>query len=272
MLSCVWIYNILLLQYFCIDSSGEIIMRVHKPFVLFSCNFFVFIFLPYSVMASDWLHWHSSNIQYLRGSSYKVGEKQRSIVTLEHANGWKYGDNFGFVDIVFPDGQDHSYYGEFSPRLSFSKMTGKSFSAGIVKDVLISTTFEKSKDQGLQYLLGGAIDLNLPGFKYFNMNAYVHDSTELDGQTWQVTLAWKRPFEIGRAKFVCEGFADFQGEEGTSNHNQLIVPRFLVDVGDLAGIRENRFMMGVEYQYWHNKFGIDGVTESVPQLQMKLVF
>ena len=45
-----------------------------------------------------------------------------------------------------------------------------------------------------------------------------------------------------------------------------------MDAGDVMGIDSNKFFLGVEYQYWHNKFGIDGVTESVPQLQAKWVF
>ena len=224
------------------------------------------------VHAGEIIQWHSSNIQLLRGYNYEVGEEHRSIITLEHANSWVYGDNYGFIDIVKPDGKDHSYYLEIAPRLSLSKMTGQDFSYGLIKDVLISTTFEKAKDQGPQYLYGGAIDLNLPGFKFFKANAYIHDSTELEGRTWQVTLAWNRPFEMGGVKFLAEGFADFQGEEDTSNDNQLIVPRFLLDAGDLMGYDPDTLMVGLEYQYWHNKFGIDGVTESVPQLQVKWVF
>lgn len=228
--------------------------------------------LPLSVQASGFLQWHTSNVQLLRGYDYELGERQRTIVTLEHAHGHRYGDSYVWVDVIKPDGGDHTYYGEISPRLSLSKMTGRDLSFGIVKDVLVSTTFEKAKDQGPQYLYGGAIDLNIAGFKFFKTNAYVHDSTELDGKTWQVTVAWNRPFEVGGVKMLAEGFADFQGDEGGRRPNQLAVPRFLVDVGDLAGYESGKVMAGVEYQYWHNKFGVDGVTESVAQAQIKWTF
>ena len=39
-----------------------------------------------------------------------------------------------------------------------------------------------------------------------------------------------------------------------------------------AGGRKGQFYAGVEWQYWHNKFGIDGVTESVAQAQLKWLF
>jgi len=205
----------------------------------------------------------------LRGHDYELGKRQRSIVTVEHANAWKYGDNFAFVDFIFPDGKDSAYYIEISPRLSLSKMTGKDFSFGIVKDVLISTTFEKGRGQGPQYLYGGAVNLDIPSFRFLSINAYVHDSTQLDGQTWQSTVAWNSPIKIGNEKFVFEGFSDFQGREDTSHANQLIVPRFLWDAGNAGGFEANKFFIGMEYQYWHNKFGIRGKTESVPQLQLK---
>ena len=230
------------------------------------------IIIPKIVQAENFFLWNTSNIQLLRGHDYELGERQRSITTFEHAHGHKYGDTYAWIDFIKPDGEDHTYYGEFSPRLSLSKITGKNFSHGIIKDVLISTTFEKAKDQGPQYLYGGAIDLTLPGFKFFKTNAYLHDSTELDGQTWQVTIAWNRPFKIGGTKFLAEGFADFQGNEGDRSPNQLIVPRFLLDIGDLAGYESGKLMAGIEYQYWHNKFGLDGVTESVPQAQIKWTF
>ncbi|HET8707611.1 MAG TPA: hypothetical protein VFM46_14995, partial [Pseudomonadales bacterium] len=63
--------------------------------------------------------WSSTNIQYLKGHSYKLGDESRSIITMEHADGWKYGDNFFFVDVTNPDSDSTttptSFYGEYSP-------------------------------------------------------------------------------------------------------------------------------------------------------------
>ncbi|MFW0776556.1 MAG: hypothetical protein ACN2B6_02415 [Rickettsiales bacterium] len=218
------------------------------------------------------ISWHSTNIQLLRGHDYELGSQDRSLITFEHANGWTYGDFFMFVDYTFPDDGDTAYYAEFSPRFSLGKITGRDFSYGIIKDILVSTAIEKPKYQKARYLYGGAIDLSLPGFDFFSNNLYVRDDPTLHGKTWQVTLAWKRPFTIGRTSWVTEGFADFAGAEGGARPNQLIVPRLLLDVGALTNIGENKVWVGMEYSYWHNKFGVDGKTESVPQLQMKWVF
>ncbi len=218
------------------------------------------------------IQWSSSNIQVLRGSQFEVGPEERTIVTLEHANSWKYGDFFAFADLIWPDEGDATQYAEFSPRFSLSKMTGQEFKAGPIKDLSVSTTIETPKDRKARFLYGLGVDFDVPGFAYFKTNFYVRDDPALDDSTWQATLVWKKPFNIGNTKWVTEGFADFSGAEGTSAANQFIVPRVLMDVGAASGGAKDTFFVGVEYSYWRNKFGIDGVTESNPQLQAKLVF
>ena len=126
--------------------------------------------------------WSSTNVQYLYGDTYTdVGtdtEVSASVITLEHVNGWAYGDNFFFVDIINAD-RDGSklgtgYYGELSPRLSFGKMTGKDLSAGIIKDVLITTTAEIGSGFH-NYLYGIAVDLNIPKTPVAQINTYVRN-------------------------------------------------------------------------------------------------
>jgi hypothetical protein len=87
-----------------------------------------------------------------------------------------------------------------------------------------------------------------------------------------MTLVWNLPFQLAGTRLLFEGFTDIAGSEGKTVAHQLIVPRLLFDTGQLLGFAKNELWIGVEWQYWHNKFGVDGVTESVPQLQMKYVF
>lgn len=221
---------------------------------------------------NKFFQWHTTNIQLLRGFDYEIGSEERTMATFEHAHGHHFGDFYTFVDYTWPDQGDENYYAEFSPRFSLGKITGYDFSYGLIKDILISTTIEKPESRKARYLYGGAVDLNLPGFKFFKTNLYLRDDPYLD-KTYQVTLGWNRPIETKGVKFVIEGFADFAGDAGEGKEaHQLIVPRFLMDIGHTTGMKENTLFMGIEWQYWHNKFGVDGVTESVPQLQIKYVF
>ncbi len=219
--------------------------------------------------------WSSTNLQYHYGTDYELGDKERTLITLEHASGWKYGDNFFFVDITNPDRTGEqtqtSWYGEISPRFSIGKMTGKDLSAGIIQDFLITTTMEMG--EGFHtYLYGVAVDLKLPKFNFFQINWYVRNEvtfgTDL-GQ--QITLAWGMPFAIGKAQFSFEGFFDYAWDVGPSKDNIVTQPRLLLDVGslwDAPGV----FQAGIEYQIWRNKFGIDGIDENFPELMVKWIF
>ena len=221
--------------------------------------------------AAPFIQWQSSNIQLLSGASYKAGDANRTIATIEHANAWTYGDFFLFTDLIASSDGSNTHYIEIAPRVSLSKLTGKPVSYGIIKDVLISTNFELPKGSDMRSLYGLAADLTLPGFKFFKTNLYVRDNPNLSGSTHQLTFVWNYPFSIGEVPFLIEGFADFAGEEGTAAANELIVPRFLMDLGSVIGNDIGTVFLGVEYSYWNNKFGIEGVKESNPQIQLKWV-
>lgn len=96
---------------------------------------------------SGFIQWHSTNIQVLRGFDYELGSEKRTIMTFEHANGWKYGDFYLFADQMWQDGGESSYYVEPTLRFSLSKILGKSLSYGIIKDLLISGQIEKPEGQ-----------------------------------------------------------------------------------------------------------------------------
>ncbi|WP_203291903.1 outer membrane protein OmpK [Maricaulis parjimensis] len=216
--------------------------------------------------AQDFIEFHTENVQLLRGFDYELGDRERTIITLEHANRWRYGDLFVFADFTIGDDGQRSAYGEISPRLSLSRMTGQDWSFGLVRDVYLAGNVELG-DEGLDRLLyGAAVDLDLPGFTFFKLHAYHRDDPQRPGSTWQVNFAWNRPFQIGDQRFLTEGFADLAGAEGFGTEHQLVVPRLLWQVPAWEHV-----WVGVEYQYWHNKFGVPGVTESVSQLQVKFV-
>ncbi len=229
--------------------------------------------------------WSSTNIQYLYGDSYQSiyydpvmdgltsKDDTRSIITLEHVDGWKYGDNFFFVDITNPNRSKEetptSFYGEISPRLSFGKMSGKDLSFGIIKDVLLTTTMEVG--EGFHnYLYGIAVDLELPRIPVFSINYYVRNEAGTDTGN-QLTLVWVAPFSIGAVDFSFEGFLDYAYGVDPSEDNLITAPRFLVDVGKFWGAPGD-LQVGVEYQIWRNKYGIKDIDEDVAQAMVKWIW
>lgn len=129
-------------------------------------------------VAGDLLQWQNNSLTYLWGKNFTVNPQIQQTVTFEHADAWKYGDNFFFLDRIFYNGKEDgnvgpsTYYGEFSPRLSFGKIFDKDLSFGPIKDVLLAFTYEFGEGDNESYLLGPGFDLNIPGFDYFQLNFY----------------------------------------------------------------------------------------------------
>ncbi len=226
-----------------------------------------------NAFGDDFIEWHSENIQLLRGFNYELGSPKKTIVTLEHANRWKYGDFFVFADFQWPDNGDFTFYTELTPRFSLSKISGKDFSFGPVKDVFIAGNIEFPKSGTARFLYGPSVDWAVPGFIFFKTYFFIRDNPDIPGSTHQVTIAWKRSINLGKTSLLLEGFLDVAGNEGSRYAaNELFVPRFLFDVGGLVGAKSSKLFAGVEYTRWRNKFGVRGVTESAAQLQLKWVF
>jgi nucleoside-specific outer membrane channel protein Tsx len=203
-------------------------------------------------------------------------QESASVITIEHVNEWKYGDNFLFIDITNPDRSDGDfdtgYYGELAPRLSFGKISGKGVGTGLVKDVLLTSTAEIG--QGFRnYLYGVAVDLNLPGTPVFQINYYARNevSNPAADMGSQVTLVWLKPFTIGNLSFTFEGFYDYAWGMDHVEDNIITAPRLLLDLGqfwDTPGVLQ----AGIEYQIWRNKYGIDDIDEDVVQAMVKWVW
>jgi nucleoside-specific outer membrane channel protein Tsx len=223
--------------------------------------------------------WSTANVQLLHGSGFELGKDSRSIMTFEYASRWKYGDTFFFVDATEPAAKGTSLYAEFAPRFSLSALSGKKLSFGIVKDVLIATTQEVG-DGVRATLIGPGLALDLPKFAFADLNFYYRKSSrdavavQSDGG-FQVTLDWKLPFTLGSQQMSFEGFADYAwGERGGTSpkaDNVIAAPRLLIDAGHWVGA-PGKVQFGIEYQIWHNKFGIRGVDEEVPQVMVKWMF
>jgi nucleoside-specific outer membrane channel protein Tsx len=202
--------------------------------------------------------------------------KKRSILTLEHVNGWSLGDNYFFFDVINPMAKSTDIYGEYTPRLSIGKMTGADLSYGFVKDVLLVGSMEATRNlRSLMYGIG--FDLNIPYFNFFSMNIYKkQDSNGVTGDnlkwTEQVTLAWSVDIPVAhRIKFNFNGFMDITGKNSNHKENIQAQPQFLLDVGELL---QNKWpvYVGVEQQIWKSKFGVKNNTENVTQAMIKVFF
>ena len=243
------------------QNAGDAVASVPKPFIQWSDNSLTL--LPY-------------------GWGFEVDPDEQSTFTYEHVHGSKIGDLFVFFDSIrFHDGpngaDDSTWYGEISPRLSLGKMLGKDLSFTLskhslfeAKDVLIAATYERGEDADVAEaaLVGVGLDLSvresgpigrLGQFKYLQLNVYgrseLTEGTRTGFHDVQVTVAAARPFSIGRARFLADGFFDWVVGLGSEDWNYHLNPQVSLDVGNLWGTPDKLFA-GVEVDLWWNKYQI----------------
>ncbi len=202
------------------------------------------------------------------------GDKSTTIFTLQHASGWKYGDNFFFFDVISADGggfNDTETYGEWYSYFSFRKIGGKEEMKGALKDVRFIAGFNWSADADvIKYLPGIGLSWNAPGFAFLNTDftMYIDDSVGIgnggsapsEDDSWMIDVNWARP--IG-TKWSIEGHAEYIG----SRTNEFGGP---VEAWILAQPQIRYFLnpsvaIGIEYQYWENKLGDAATDESTVQ-------
>lgn len=216
--------------------------------------------------------WTSNDIQLLHGNDFKLGDKDRTTMTVEHGNGWQYGSNFFFVDLVDHNDTGIEVYAEVYTFLSFKKISGYDGSLGLFKDISLMTGLnisnEPENDSFKAYLLGLNFELAVPLFDYLQLSVSTYKNDSVSNKYgMQVTPVWSLPFEVANLKFKFRGFTDFTigNTNSASRFTILSQPQLLLDVGDLVGLKSNQVYIGTEYNHWHNKFGIKGVDEHAVQ-------
>jgi hypothetical protein len=100
---------------------------------------------------------------------------------------------------------------------------------------------------------------NAPYSKYSNTQTqrYSYDPHPM------LSAAWGIPFSIGPVALSFEGFANYIAAKGKNEYGVATAPetnidaQIMYDVAPITGLPKNTFKIGLEYQYWHNKFGND---------------
>lgn len=219
--------------------------------------------------------WNDNSISLLRGQDYTVpyqgidGDEERTVVTFEHVSGHTWGDVFLFVDRLDSADDHNETYMELSPRLSLGKITSQPMTFGIISDVLVTSTVEWVSGpyplgdfyyDATHYLIGPAVDLKLPGFTYFQVNAYHRDNDEGKQSNWQLTPVWGMPFSLGSAGFLYDGFIDWRSGTEDAHAETNFTSQLKWDAGKTLMNQEKTLYIGVEYVYWRNKFGLEDGT------------
>ena len=226
--------------------------------------------------------WSSTEVHYSSGDYLNFNNGKHdvttSIITFQHAGGHKYGKNFFFVDHSRTD-TGSSFYGEWYSTFSLGTITGSDMSFGMVKDVGLLAGLNLAPGTSTMYTLPGvSLALDLPGFAFANLDITGYNNIKTDGtsgeeSSYMLDFNWAYPFKAGGLSWSVEGHAEYiAGRDmkvGSAKLEDWILmqPQVRVDLGEALGNEAGNFFVGVEYQYWKNKYGVKDKNESMVQLQ-----
>jgi len=223
------------------------------------------------------------------------GTADTTIITLQHAGGWEYGDNFFFIDhsrysvnndANFPVDDSSEFYGEWYSNFSLGAITGNEIAFGPIKDIGIVAGTNFAPDVDSMWLLPGVrFSLDLPGFAFaqIDVTGYIHQGggsasspvfTVVDeDSSFMVDFSWAYPFKIGSTSWSVEGHLEYiDGHQQTNNFGTteleswlLFQPQIRLDLGEALGNKAGKLFVGVEYQYWRNRLGEKGTDDNTAQ-------
>jgi len=237
--------------------------------------------------SAQFFEFQVNELQFQYSDRYEIpftgeDDTERGVVwTFQHADAWKYGDNFGFLDYSNLDDSGNDLYGEFYPNFSLGKITGKRVGLWRVKDVGILAGINWGRDtEILKYLPGIRLSWDIPGFAFLNSDftLFIDDNGGVDSggvpkedDSWMLDINWAAPFDIGRHSFSIEGHVEYIGERDNEFDEEvswwiLGQPQFRYDLGKTLFNKPNQLFVGVEWQFWINKQGDSDTNENAPQV------
>jgi len=234
-------------------------------------------------VADNMVNWWDASVTVLHGDNYDLAASpSQTTLTFETVGDWEYGDWFAFQDLTYfkgdYNGRNNTTYGEISTRLSASKIAGQPLIMGPVTDLSLALAYEEGEGDVNSLLYGVGMDLNLPYFSYFQLNTYRRQSTGdhniSDG--WQLTPVFRMDFPVGRSTIVFDGFIDwvFAADESNYATHFHFNPQLKYDLGAtvFGEHKKGLLFVGLEYDYWQNKYGVDGINQNTFSIIAKYHF
>ena len=212
----------------------------------------------------------------------------KTIIDLQHASGYAYGTNFFNVDLLMSNHDDPASPGSsagaqeayivYRHFLDAGKVFGRDFKAGPIRGWGLTAGFDwnTKNDAGYNsrkrmWVLGPTVSFDVPGF----LNVGVHELWESNAPSNDYTgtsvsryhydahpmLASSWSIPLGALPLSFEGYADFIASKGKDEFGAQTAPETHFDAelmwnaGGLLGASAQTWRLGVEYEYWKNKFG-----------------
>jgi len=223
----------------------------------------------------------------------------KNIIGITHSSGYKYGTNYINLDLLMANNKDplgpdsssgsQEAYLVYRHTLDIGKVIGKpdALKFGPVRGLGLTGGFDWNSKNDAGYnsrkrmiVAGPTVMFDVPGFlnasilQLWESNAPYdkYSSTQTERYSYKphpmLSLAWGIPFNIGPVALSYEGYANFIASKGSNEFGGPTKPetnidmQIMYDLGKPLGAGANTFRVGLEYQYWRNKFGNDHVADA----------
>ena len=243
------------------------------------------------------------SVSLLKGDNFRddLGyRKDKTTMTIENFAMWELGSVFFYYDITEPTTDDgnsasgrqdafsNQFFGGISTAISFSKVTGRDFSYGAIKDVSLRLELENGSGNGdnnfQNYFYGLQYDIAVPGFDFFSLNTVLRDNPNDAGVGFQIGAFWQMTWDYGRwNRYKFTGFLATSPWDGDQNSEKNTFfakngryltsqPQFLYDLGYGLWGKQNRLEVGLEYAYFLNRFQLKEKDEMCLQYIVKMSY
>jgi nucleoside-specific outer membrane channel protein Tsx len=245
--------------------------------------------------------WSDTSIGYRYGTKFAEPfnnqDITKNIINFTHASGYKYGTNFLNADLLMSDHKDDNAqeaYITYRNTLDIGKISGKDFKFGPVRDLGFTLGFDWNTKNDNSYaskkrmlVAGPTLMMDVPGFLNISLFA-LRESNEPIGISSRYTYkthamlnaAWGIPIASTGLSF--EGYMNYIASKGKNEFGGPTSPEFnfdgqvMYDLGTQLGMGKNTFRVGLEYQYWRNKFGnpsnVPGSLAKTPMIRAEYHF
>ncbi|MBB3212547.1 nucleoside-specific outer membrane channel protein Tsx [Herbaspirillum sp. Sphag1AN] len=228
--------------------------------------------------------WSDNSLSVRYGTQFAepyVGDGiAKTIYNFTHSGGYKYGTNFFSIDMLMSNAKDNDSqeaYVVYRNTIDFSKVGGKDLAWGPARSFGATVGFDwnTKNDPGYSsrkrmYVAGPTVMMDVPGFLNISVLALWESNQPVNSSNVRIAryeyrthpmldLAWGIP--IGDSGFSFEGYCDYIAAKGTDEFGDPTSPelnfdgQIMYDLGSRIGMGKNTFRVGLEYQYWRNKFG-----------------
>lgn len=254
--------------------------------------------LAFSAVTANAADWSDTSVSWRYGSDFREpfnpSEIKKHIFALTHASGYKYGNNYFNVDLLNSDSSDpgsvtqtggaQEAYVVYRHTLDIGKLRGADIKFGAIRGVGATFGFDWNTKNDVGYnsrkrmlVAGPTLMWDVPGF--FNTSLLVlHESNAPSGAfppistvtrrytydlhpmlnaAWAIPVSTLWSFEGYANVIASKGKDEVGNDTGTETNIDM---QMMFDAGSAMGYKKNVFRVGLEYQYWNNKFGNTAAT------------